>query len=191
TGAPKRGAGRGRRGRRVLRSPSRPESYPGAGASRVPGTPCEAAHGRAACAVGSARGRRYTASVPKRLALSLLRETAGLYVLGVAAICLLQSVDMLSVLARFLVQNEATLGDTGRLLLYKVPWFLHLGLPVAVVFAVLLACGRMAKDSELKAAYSAGVAPQTLFWPLVGLGLVVGLISFVNNGFVEARAEAR
>lgn len=129
--------------------------------------------------------------MPKRLALSLLRETAGLYVLGVAAICLLQSVDMLSVLARFLVQNEATLGDTGRLLLYKVPWFLHLGLPVAVVFAVLLACGRMAKDSELKAAYSAGVAPQTLFWPLVGLGLVVGLISFVNNGFVEARAEAR
>ena len=128
--------------------------------------------------------------MPKRLALSLLRETAGLYLLGVAAICLLQSIDMLSVLARFLVQNEATLADTGRLLLYKLPWFLHLGLPVAVVFAVLLACGRMAKDSELKAAYSAGVAPRTLFWPLVAFGLIVGLLSLVNNGFVEARAEA-
>ena len=128
--------------------------------------------------------------MPKRLALTLLRETAGLYLLGVAAICLLQSVDMLSVLARFLVQNEATLADTGRLLLYKVPWFLHLGLPVAVVFAVLLACGRMAKDSELKAAYAAGIAPRTLFWPLVAFGLAVGLVSLLNNGFLEARAEA-
>src|SRR5690606_34973459 len=98
--------------------------------------------------------------------------------------------DMLSVLARFLVQNEATLSDTGRLLLYKVPWFLHLGLPVAVVFAVLLACGRMAKDSELKAAYAAGIAPRTLFWPLVAFGLAVGLVSLLNNGFLEARAEA-
>ncbi len=128
--------------------------------------------------------------MPGRLARSLLRETTGLYLLGVAAICLLQSVDMLSVLARFLVQNEATLADTGRLLLYKVPWFLHLGLPVAVVFAVLLACGRMAKDSELKAAYSLGLAPARLFWPLVAFGLAVGAISFANNGFLEARAEA-
>ncbi|HZW29000.1 MAG TPA: LptF/LptG family permease, partial [Trueperaceae bacterium] len=128
--------------------------------------------------------------MPKRLALTLLRETAGLYLLGVAAICLLQSVDMLSVLARFLVQNEATLADTGRLLLYKVPWFLHLGLPVAVVFAVLLACGRMAKDSELKAAYSSGVAPASLFWPLIAFGFLVGLLSLVNNGFLEPRGEA-
>ena len=110
--------------------------------------------------------------------------------LGVATICLLQSVDMLSVLARFLVQNEATPADTGRLLLYKVPWFLHLGLPVAVVFAVLLACGRMAKDSELKAAYSSGVAPSSLFWPLVAFGAVIGILSLVNNGFLEPRGES-
>ncbi|HZX00594.1 MAG TPA: LptF/LptG family permease [Trueperaceae bacterium] len=128
--------------------------------------------------------------MPKRLASTLLRETAGLYVLGVATICLLQSVDLLSVLARFLVQNQAGLSDTGRLLLYKVPWFLHLGLPVAVVFAVLLACGRMAKDSELKAAYSSGVAPASLFWPLVAFGFFVGLLSLVNNGFLEPRGEA-
>ncbi len=126
----------------------------------------------------------------KRLASTLLKETAGLYVLGVATICLLQSVDLLSVLARFLVQNQASLGDTSRLLLYKVPWFLHLGLPVAVVFAVLLACGRMAKDSELKAAYSGGVAPTSLFWPLVAFGCIVGLLSLVNNGFLEPRGEA-
>lgn len=128
--------------------------------------------------------------MPTRLARSLLRETAGLYLLGVATVCLLLSVDLLSVLARFLVQNGATLGEAATLLLYKVPWFLHLALPISVVFAVLLAGGRMAKDSELKAAYSGGVPPAALLWPLIAFGAVVGLVSFFNNGFVESRAEA-
>lgn len=136
------------------------------------------------------RGGRYTAPVPKRLPRALLRETAGLYPLGVAAICLLLSVDLLSVLARFLVEQGATLADVLSLLLYRLPWFLHLALPVAVVFAVLLAAGRMAKDSELKAAYALGVPPAAMLAPLVGFGLVVGALSFVNNGFLEARGEA-
>lgn len=127
----------------------------------------------------------------KRLPWSLLRETATLHLLGVGAICLLLSVDLLSVLARFLIQQDATLADTGRLLLYKLPWFLHLSLPIAVVFAVLLAGGRMAKDSELKAAYSLGVSPLSLLTPLILFGLLVGLVSLVNNGFLESRAEAR
>lgn len=110
--------------------------------------------------------------------------------MGVAAICLLLSIDFLSVLARFLVQQDATALDIGALLLYRTPWFLHLALPVAVVFAVLLAGGRMAKDSELKAAYAMGVAPSTLLRPLVWFGVVVGALSFVNNGFLEARGEA-
>ncbi|HZJ10431.1 MAG TPA: LptF/LptG family permease, partial [Trueperaceae bacterium] len=34
------------------------------------------------------------------------------------------------------------------------------------------------------------VPPAALLWPLVAFGVLVGVISFVNNGFVEARAEA-
>ena len=92
----------------------------------------------------------------KRLPRALLRETAGLYPLGVGAICLLLSIDQLSVLARFLIEQGASVTDVLLLLLYRLPWFMHLALPVGVVFAVLLTGGRMAKDSELKAAYSLG-----------------------------------
>jgi lipopolysaccharide export system permease protein len=128
--------------------------------------------------------------VPKRLPGALLLETAGLYPLGVAAICLLLSIDQLSVLARFLIEQGATAQDVLLLLLYRLPWFLHLALPVAVVFAVLLAGGRMAKDSELKAAYALGVPPSALLWPLALFGLLVGALSLLNNGYLEARGEA-
>lgn len=125
-----------------------------------------------------------------RLARYLLREAAGLYFVGLAGLCLLLSVDLLSVLARFLVEQSAGLPATGRLLLFKLPWFLHLTMPLAVVFAVLLAAGRMAKDAELKAAYAGGVPPGRLLGPVVGGGLLVTLVAVVVNGWLEPWGEA-
>lgn len=120
----------------------------------------------------------------------LVRETLGLYLLGAAAFCLLLSIDMLVVWARFLVNYGASLAQVGSLMLYRLPWFLHLALPVAVVFAVLLATGRLAKDSELKAAYAGGVAPLGLFGPLVAFGLAVSALTLLNNGYLEPVSQA-
>lgn len=124
-----------------------------------------------------------------RLARSLLREASGLYLLGIAGLCLLLSIDFLTVLARFLIEQGAGLGTVGRLLAFKAPWFLHLTLPLGVVFAVLLTSGRMAKDAELRAAYAGGVPPLALLWPLVAAGALVSLVAVVNNGWLEPVGE--
>lgn len=118
-----------------------------------------------------------------------MRETLGLYLLGVAAFCLLLSIDFLSLWAKFLIDQQAPLASVGRLMLFILPRFLHLSLPIAIVFGVLLATGRLAKDSELKAAYSLGASPRALLLPLVGLGLLVSGLSVVNNGWLEPLAE--
>lgn len=133
--------------------------------------------------------RVYTQAVPGRLASYLLREVSALYLVGVAAFCLLLSIDYVSVMASFLLTYDATLSQVGMLLLYKLPYFLHLSLPIAGVFAVLLATGRLAKDSELKAAYALGVPPQALIRPLLGFGVVIAGLAVVNNGWVEPVAE--
>ncbi|HEX7022693.1 MAG TPA: LptF/LptG family permease [Trueperaceae bacterium] len=124
-----------------------------------------------------------------RLASYLLRETAWLYALGVAAFSLLLSIDFLSVWASFLVEYGVNPATVGQLMIYKTPYFLHRTLPIAAVFAVLLATGRLAKDSELKAAYSSGVPPLALLAPLLGFGLLVSGLTLVNNGWLEPRAE--
>jgi lipopolysaccharide export LptBFGC system permease protein LptF len=112
-----------------------------------------------------------------------------LFVLGVAGVALLLSIDLLSVLARFLIEHEAGVGTVLRLLAAKTPWFLHLGVPVAATFAVLVAGGRMARDSELKAAQAGGIAPRALILPLALWGVVVSLGAVVVNGQIEPRAE--
>lgn len=124
-----------------------------------------------------------------RLASSFLKETTGLYLVGVAGLCLLLSIDLLTVLARFLVEQGASLPTVGLLLAYKLPWFLHLSMPVAAVFAVMLAAGRRGRDSELKAAQAGGIPPSALLWPVVAWGLLLSALVLVNNGMVEPRAE--
>ncbi|MEX2536169.1 MAG: LptF/LptG family permease [Trueperaceae bacterium] len=129
--------------------------------------------------------------MPSRLARYVLRETAAMYVLGVAAFCLLLSIDFLALWAEYLIEQEATLATVVRLMAFKLPWFLHLSLPVAVVVAVLLATGRLARDSELKAAYGLGIKPLTLLAPVMLFGLLVSGVSLLNNGYLEPEGERR
>ena len=125
----------------------------------------------------------------KRFSTYLLRETSGLYLLGVAAFCLLLSVDTLTQWASYLIEQNATIVTVLKLMLYQTPFFLHLSLPISAVFAVLLATGRLAKDSELKAAYASGVSPLALLRPLLLFGVLVTVIAVLNNGYLEPRGE--
>jgi lipopolysaccharide export system permease protein len=124
-----------------------------------------------------------------RLSRYLLREVTLLYIVGVSGFILLLLIDFLTLWARFLIEYQAPIGVIGQLLAFQMPYFLHLSLPIAVVFAVLLATGRLAKDSELKAIYASGVPPIKLLAPLLAFGAAVSLVAILNNGFVEPRAQ--
>ena len=114
-----------------------------------------------------------------------------MYVLGVAAFCLLLSIDFLALWAEYLIEYQVPLPTVVRLMAYKLPWFLHLSLPVAVIVAVLLATGRLARDSELKAMYALGAQPLALLAPLLLLGVLVSGVTLLNNGYLEPEGEER
>ena len=124
-----------------------------------------------------------------RLSRYLVSETFGLYLFAVGAFCLLLSIDFLASWSRIIVDYEASIKDVSKLILFKIPFFLHMSMPIASVFAVLLATGRLAKDSELKAAYTLGVPPLKLLLPLLGVGFTISLLSLVNNSYLEPKSE--
>lgn len=126
-----------------------------------------------------------------RLARYILRESIWLYIFGVVAFWLLLSIDFLSQWAQWFIDQLADYDVPerfriiGQLMLYKLPWMMHLALPISVVFAILLSTGRLAKDSELKAAYSLGVPPLRLLAPLIIFGMVISFLIVANNGYFE------
>ncbi|MFN3266104.1 MAG: LptF/LptG family permease [Deinococcales bacterium] len=73
-------------------------------------------------------------------------------------------------------------------LVFRLPEFLSLGLPLAMLFATMMGLSRLSQDSELKAAIVSGVSPTRLVMPVVCLGTVVALVAFINAETLKPRA---
>src|SRR5262245_12219713 len=59
------------------------------------------------------------------------------------------------------------------LFVYLLPSILVLTIPIGVLFAILVAFGRLSADMEIVALKACGVSPVRLLWPVLGFGLAV------------------
>ncbi|GBF07646.1 permease YjgP/YjgQ [Deinococcus aerius] len=79
----------------------------------------------------------------------------------------------------------------ARLVALNVPEALTQALPIALMFAALLALSRLAADSEIKAALASGVPASRLFRPVLLLAAGVALLSFALNELLVTRAKVQ
>ena len=121
----------------------------------------------------------------------VLKEVWPLYLAGVALFFFLQMTDYVSSTVGVLLAYKTGLLKALTLLSYQLPFVLNRCLALAVPFAVLLAFGRLAKDSELKAAYAGGIRPLGLLWPLLLPALAVGAVVYVNAGYLTPSGQAK
>jgi len=121
----------------------------------------------------------------------LLRETVPLLAAGLAVLLLLLLLSfLLGVLADVLARDVPP-ALVARFLLFKLPAAAGPGLPLALLFAALLAVTRLGQDGEIKAALLLGVSPRRFVAPVLGLGLAVSLLSLVNNELLVPWSEQR
>ena len=89
----------------------------------------------------------------------------------------------------------AIIGKGAPVLLVLQYLALHLpeafsrGLPLALLFAVLMSMTRLTQDSELKAAIVAGISPNRLTVPVLTVGALVAVLSFVNSEALVPRGD--
>lgn len=129
--------------------------------------------------------------MPITLIRYVLREVLRWYAAGVALFLILQLTDALSTTVGLLLSYDATLLQAVKAFVALSPTFLNRSLVLAVPFAVLLTFGRLQGDSELKAMFAGGVPPLRLVWPLAVPFVLIGLVAFVNTGYVAPGAPAR
>lgn len=127
----------------------------------------------------------------KRFSGYIMREVLPLYGAGlVAFMLLLLGYFLLNVLAEILSRGVPP-GLVAQYLLYRLPAAAGPAIPLALLFATLLALTRLTQDSEIKAALLLGVGPGRFLTPMLLLGLLIAAVGFINNNLVIPWSEQR
>lgn len=79
--------------------------------------------------------------------------------------------------AEMIIQRGLPVAIVGRLVAYSLPNILVLTIPMALLFGILIALGRLSSDSELIALRSSGMSLTTLYRPILFLSLCFALLN--------------
>ena len=106
----------------------------------------------------------------------VLRELGGPFAIGVGVFTFFLVIGRIYQLTDLMITKNVPVHLVASLLLFILPPFLALSLPIALLVAVLLACGRLAGDLEVTALNAAGVSSFRLLRPFLVAGVVVTLL---------------
>ena len=118
----------------------------------------------------------------------LLGEILGPFLIGLLIYTFIMLIDFFFDSAEMIIRRGVEPSQVGKLLFYYLPSTLVLTLPMALLFGILVAMGRLAGDSELTALRSGGLSLWRLLRPIVffsaALTLVTGYLtlSFLPRG---------
>jgi LPS export ABC transporter permease LptG/LPS export ABC transporter permease LptF len=105
------------------------------------------------------------------------KELAPPFAIGVGVFTFFLLIDRIYQLTNLIITKNVPAYLVFSLLGYMLPAFLLLALPMAILVAVLLSCGRLAGDLEVIALKAAGVSPLRLLRPFVVAGIIVSLVT--------------
>ena len=109
----------------------------------------------------------------------LLRELLSPFLLGLGVFTFVLLMDRILRLTELVITKGVALTDVLRLLVYILPSFFAITVPMAVLVAVLIAFGRLSSDSEITALKANGVGLVRLLPPVMGFcfaGFLVTLL---------------
>lgn len=115
----------------------------------------------------------HRASMTSILFRYIFKETAVPFVLGMAVFTFVLLMGRLLKLAEMVFAKGVPFLDVCRLILYMLPSFLLVAIPMAFLLAVLLAFGRLSTDSEITAMKAGGVGLGSLITPVFTFAVLV------------------
>ena len=107
----------------------------------------------------------------------ILRETIGPLGLGLLVFTFLALLQELFQLAELIIERDVEVQIVLRLLAYSLPQIIVLTIPMAFLFAILLAIGRMAADSELVAMRASGISLFSIYRPILIMSLLLAAVT--------------
>jgi len=112
-------------------------------------------------------------AMPRLLDRYVWKELVAPFAIGVGVFTFFLIIDRIYQLTTLVITKNVPFQLVLSLLVFLLPAFLSLTLPMALLVAVLLVGGRLAGDLEVAALKAAGVSPLRLFRPFVAAALLV------------------
>lgn len=76
-----------------------------------------------------------------------------------------------------------------RLLFYYLPEIMVETFPVAVLFATIYGMSRLSRENEFTALRMGGISLYRLIWPLIILGVIISMMTFIINEEIVPQAN--
>lgn len=115
----------------------------------------------------------------KTLHWYIFREITVPFLLGFAVFTFVLLMGRFMNLAEMVVAKGVPLSDILRLLVYMLPSFSFVTIPMAFLLAVLLAFGRLSADNEITALKSGGISLYGILPPVIGFAFLAYLATTV------------
>src|SRR6056297_4243826 len=96
-------------------------------------------------------------------------------------------VNQLLLLAEEILAKDVGLFDVALLIIYSLPAIVSFTFPFASLVGGLMAIGRLSSDSEILAFRASGIPYRRLLYPLVIVGILFSMISFVMGDYFLPR----
>src|SRR5262249_40401969 len=105
------------------------------------------------------------------------KELITPFFLGMVVGTFLLLIDRIFDLMDLIINKGVPVHFVLLLFVYLLPSILVLTIPIGVLFAILVAFGRLSADMEIVALKAWGVSPVRLLWPVLGLGVAVTAVT--------------
>jgi LPS export ABC transporter permease LptF/LPS export ABC transporter permease LptG len=134
----------------------------------------------------------------RRIDRYLIQEILGPLALGFLVYTFLLLFQFLFKSAEMIIRRGLPVSVVGQLLAMTLPNIVVLTIPMAMLFGILIAVGRLSADSELTALRSSGVSLLTLYRPILlvsicltalNMGLMLEALPWGNQGLQQLRFD--
>ena len=121
----------------------------------------------------------------------LLREMIVPFLIGQGAIVLMLTGSILYNNANVLLMNQIPMVYIAKMVLYFLPFLIHMTMPVAMAVAASLMVSRLGRDSEITVMRSAGISLRRVFRIVFIMGFLVSVGDFFFGEYVVPHAVRR
>ncbi|MDR3256576.1 MAG: LptF/LptG family permease [Endomicrobium sp.] len=127
----------------------------------------------------------------KKLHLYIVKEFLASFLFGLVVFSVLLLLNQLFELVDLFFSKGASFFIVVKLFILLLPNILTLAIPMAVLFGVLIAYGRLSEDNEITAMKSSGTNYKTLSIPIIAFVCIISFFLLFFNHFLSPLTHSK